>query len=75
MSAKRKPRPIKAADAEFIIFVVKERLPDGSYVYGVLLGELKFHAVDEAHAMALAQTISAAINEHAGNTADVVYEF
>lgn len=74
MTTRPKRKPMQAA-AEFIIFVVKERLPDGSYVYGVLLEDLRFQAVDEAHAMALAQTISAAINEHAGNTADVVYEF
>lgn len=66
-------KPTGAPD--FIVFMVKESLTDGSHVYNVLLGEMKFCAVDEDAAEELAQTISDAINDHTTHNAGVVCDY
>ena len=59
---------------EFLIFIVSEKLSDGSQVFNVIFGEMKFPAVTEDDAVQLAETISNAINDHTNNRADVIYE-
>ncbi len=64
----------KANSPDTLIFVISEKLSDGSLVYNVVLGEHKWHAVDQDEARELANKFSDAINDHTTNTADVIDE-
>lgn len=57
-----------------LVFVVSETLTDGSNVYNVILGDQKWHAVDQGEAQELAWKISGAINDHTVDVAAVVDE-
>ena len=59
---------------DIVIFVLREKLSDGSEVFNVKIGSEKLAAVSEGDASYLADKISDAINEHTTNTAGVVYE-
>lgn len=62
-------------DPDFLFFVTREQLTDGSHVYNVICGEMKFAAEDEEHALQLADEMAAAINDHTVHIADVIREF
>jgi len=64
----------KADAPDTLIFVISEKLSDGSLAYNVVLGEHKWQAVDHDEARELANKFSDAINDHTTNTADVVDE-
>jgi hypothetical protein len=49
---------------EIYIYIERERLTDGSFVFNVRLGDVVLHAYDEAAAKALAMTIAEAVNEY-----------
>jgi hypothetical protein len=56
---------------EYLLFMVKETLTDGSEVYNVIFGDFKFAAVSVTDAVQLADKIMDAINEHTTQTAVV----
>lgn len=58
---------------ELLIWVVPQTLSDKSIVYNVEFGGLKFSAVDEDAAEALAEGFAELINEHTCETADVMW--
>lgn len=57
-----------------LIFVVKERLSDGSEVFNVVLGEHKWPAVMQGDAQDMARAIVDAIEHHTTETADFIDE-
>jgi hypothetical protein len=59
---------------EFLFFVIREKLSDGSEVFNVQLGDIRFPAVTQDDALELAEKLSDAINDHTTTTAAVVDE-
>jgi hypothetical protein len=57
---------------EFLLFVIPEKLSDGSVAHNVHFGEMKFAATSEDDAIDLAEGIAELINQHTVNTAGVV---
>ena len=57
------------------IHIVAERLTDGSLVYNVHFRDASLPAITEKDALALADKIAAAINDHSNDEADVNTEF
>lgn len=57
-----------------LVFIVPETLSDKSKVYNVVLGEHKWHATDYEAAIALAEAIADAINEHTVDMAEMIDE-
>lgn len=59
---------------DLLIFVMPETLTDKSVVYNVTIGPIKLAATTEDDAGELAERIREAIDDHATQTVDVVYE-
>lgn len=57
-----------------LIFVVQEKLSDGSYVYNIVMGKHKWHATSQKDAQELAEKIMEAIEDHTVDSADVIDE-
>lgn len=57
-----------------LLFIVQEKLSDGSVAFNVLLGEHKWSAITHDDAVLLAEAIVDAIDHLTTNTADVVDE-
>lgn len=64
----------KRKEPDFLFFVVREKLSDGSEVFNVQFGDTQFCGVTQEDAQELAQKMADAINEHTGHTADVIDE-
>lgn len=62
-------------DPDFLFVITKEELTDGSHVYNVSCGLMKFAAEDEDHAHQLADELVEAINSHTCNVADVICDY
>lgn len=57
---------------DILVFVVREKLSDGSIVWNVELEKITIHAVTQEDAEDLAEAIALAINEHSVNTAETI---
>lgn len=62
------------AEPSITVFVVPEKLSDGSVAWNVHLGERVFAATTEDDATDFADKLAAAINEHTTDIADVIVE-
>jgi hypothetical protein len=60
---------------EVILFVERRELSDGSFVFNVVLGDMRFAATSQDDAEEFAEKISDAINEDTTQTAGVIVEF
>ncbi len=60
-------------ELELVIWILKEKLTDGSYVFNVELNGEKYPAITEYDATEMAEKIAAAINDHSNAKASVMY--
>lgn len=58
---------------EFMIWIIKRTLSDGSEVFAAEVGDETFEAITEEDACLLAEAIAEAINSHTTGTAGVMY--
>lgn len=65
-------RPDATAD-DLILYIERETLTDGSYVFNVRFGDTLLHGVTEDDACALAEAMADAINKYTVDSAAIHY--